>query len=197
MNSCYRHFEDLITIGLRDPPPSSRHHHPRQQQQHQPLKIKFQNLSADDCSAWAWATIQGNIPADYHNAYNYGWYAYRMLYDIRSNNSDIYAIRMEHLHHDWSVVDQMLGGDGIVPSALHQRQNAAQIKPLLRVRNPHAFSEEGRRNLCRALCEEIQVYKQLLVRAIDLSEEDVTTSLEELQQQCPEETSIKPRSCSY
>lgn len=133
------------------------------------------------------------MPADYHNAYNYDWYAHRMLYDRRSNNSDIFALRMEHLPEDWAVVDKLLGGDGVLPASLATPQNSAQKKPL-RV-SSHATTLEGQHNLCRALCDEIQIYKLLLLHAVNLTPSDLETSLAELRHQCPEETSLQPRVC--
>ena len=184
LNACYQRFEDLTVVGLGFPrPPSS-----------QLLRVGL-DLSPRECSHWAWATVLGDAPADYHNAYNYDWYAHRMLYDYRSNNSDIFALRMEHLTEDWVVVDRLLGGDGVLPSSLVTPQNTAHKKPL-RV-SSHSTTEEGQRNLCRALCDEIQVYKLLLAHAINLQKEDLETSLEELRQECPEETSIEPRICPH
>ena len=168
--------------GLSGPPPPL----------NQKVKIGM-NLTAEECSAWAWGTVRGILPADYHNAFNYDWYAYRMLFDPRSNQSDIYALRTEHLAKDWVTIDRMLGGDGSVPENLIVPQNSANHKDL-RVTDHHT-TEVGVRNLCRALCEEIQIYKQLLARAVNLGPEDLAESMEELRRQCPEEVDINPRKC--
>lgn len=55
------------------------------------------------------------------------------------------------------------------------------------------ISDQGRLNLCRALCQEIQVYKMLLKTAVNLNEADVQTSLRELN--CPGELDPEPRDC--
>lgn len=135
------------------------------------------------------------MPADYHNAYNYDWYAHRLLHDPINKESDVFVLRVEHLEQDWTTVDKMLGGDGSFPATMATKQNSASIKPL-RITN-HNTTDVGIQNLCRALCDEIQVYKQLLVRAINLEAEDIDASMEELRQQCPEETDILPRECYY
>lgn len=184
LNSCYQHFEHLTTVGLSYPrPPMS-----------QPLKVGT-NLSALECSYWAWTAVQGHMPADYHNAWNYDWYAHRLLYDPRVNTSDIFALRIEHLEQDWGTVDKMLGGDGSFPTTMANRQNWAEMKPL-RISN-HSTTDQGTLNLCRALCDEIQMYKRLLLRSVNLKPEDLKQSIEELQQTCPEETDIDPRECRY
>lgn len=182
LNSCYRHFEHLTTIGLGFPQP----------RKNQRLKVGT-NLTAKECSQWAWATVQGTLPADYHNTFNYDWYAHRMLFDSRSNTSDILALRMEHLEQDWTTIDRMLGGDGAFPAPLSKKQNSAELKQY-RVSN-HNTTSIGIQNLCRALCEEIQVYKQLLTRAINLGAPELEISLQELRNQCPEEVDLLPRQC--
>lgn len=134
------------------------------------------------------------MPADYHNAFNYDWYAHRLLRDPRNTEADVFVLRVEHLEQDWSTVDRLLGGTGKFPGTLKSRQNDASIKPL-RVAH-HNTTDVGLQNLCRALCEEIQIYKQFLLRAANLQEEDLEASMQELRQQCPEEIDIQPRVCS-
>ena len=184
LNSCYQHFEHLTTIGLSFPRPPLT----------QPLRVGT-NLSALECSHWAWAAVQGNMPADYHNSWNYDWYAHRIFNNRHLKESDVFALRVEHLEQDWSTVDEMLGGDGSVPVTLASKQNSAEIKPLT-IAN-HNTTDIGTLNLCRALCDEIQVYKQLLLRSVNLSPEDVEESIAELRESCPEERDIYPRECNY
>jgi hypothetical protein len=135
------------------------------------------------------------MPADYHNSWNYDWYAHRIFNNRHLKESDLFALRVEHLEQDWSTVDKMLGGDGSVPATLASKQNSADIKPLT-ISN-HNTTDIGTLNLCRALCDEIQVYKQLLLRSVNLSPADVRESIAELRESCPEETDIYPRECNY
>lgn len=182
LSGCYKHFEHLTHVGLSFARPSP----------NQPLRVGT-NLSATECSHWAWAAVLGNMPADYHNAYNYDWYAHRLLRDPQNAYADVFVLRVEHLEQDWTTVDRLLGGTGEYPSTLKSRQNDASIKPL-RVSN-HNTTDVGLQNLCRALCEEIQIYKQFLLRAVNLQPEDLEESMKELRRQCPEELSIQPRVC--
>lgn len=41
--------------------------------------------------------------------------------------------------------------------------------------------------LCHVLCNEIQVYKDIIRRAVNLNREDVTNSMEDLRKTCPKE----------
>jgi hypothetical protein len=59
------------------------------------------------------------------------------------------------------------------------------------VRNKHEdskLSDEGRTNLCSALCEEIQVYKKLLIMAHNFDESQIRESIAEVVDVCPRET---------
>jgi hypothetical protein len=186
--ACFRKWDDLVTIGLAGSRPPLT----------EGLRVG-RNLTEEECSQWAWATIQGYIPADYHNVWNYDWYAHRVL-DNRGNSvavpgREVLALRIEHLADDWASIDKYLGGTGEVPPSLLKKENAATDKHL-RVLN-QTMSPNGIQNLCRALCDEIQVYKRLLLNAVNLNSHDLQESQLQLRQYCPEETSIVPRECDY
>lgn len=214
--SCFETWDDLVTQGL-GPIESSR--------KNTKLKIGG-NLTQEQCSQWAWAAVQGAIPASYHNYYNYDWYAHHMMIEDdlvkdgdvngseytdninkrRSDDKELFVIRAEHLQDDWIVINQMLSGSttwnnfdnnsssfDVPPVSLQERQNAAQRKDLI-VYNKTS-SRDGITNLCRALCREIQIYKALIRRAVNLQAKDWEISLRELQAVCPNETSLQPRSC--
>ena len=83
----------------------------------------------------------------------------------------------------------MLGGDGNVPSHLWGNDSSQKDLP---VKNK-TVSEKGHHNLCQALCYEIQIYKHILVRAVNLNDADVKESLRELN--CPDDLTPKFRFC--
>ena len=136
----------------------------------------------------------------WHNTYNYN-FTYGPLVHGTKKSGDrriaIYAIRTEHLEEDWSAIDRILGGgrgesddDSKNGAALHD----AVASPRKNSWNETAsfpdktLSVKGRSNLCRVLCDEIQIYKGLLRLAININEEHENESLEELLHTCPEET---------
>ena len=49
------------------------------------------------------------------------------------------------------------------------------------------LSLDGRKNLCRALCDEIQLYKRLLNSATNLDAKMKQASMDELLRSCPNE----------
>jgi hypothetical protein len=58
------------------------------------------------------------------------------------------------------------------------------------------LSPLARELLCEALCDEIQVYKRILRRAVNLGAADVRESLDELRRTCPREADL-PGACLY
>jgi len=105
-----------------------------------------------------------------------------------------FALRTEHLAHDWDALDEALGGGhGLyVNGTVRFSTKAGTVRS---AKHDTSLSEKSRKNLCYALCEDIQAYKQLLHDAINLNELQVGQSLDELISSCPEETR-EVRDCS-
>lgn len=189
LGTCYDTFDHLASIGLNGnrPPFGSK----------QSILRVATNLTADECSDWAWATITGKVPASYHNAFNYDWYFAPML-EKEYINSEVFVLRVEHLDYDWGVIDKMVGGDGktlagdVMPASIGANVNVAKDKDLP-VRNS-TLSALGWKNLCTAMCHEFQTYKMMLKRAVNLNDEDMKESIEEVRQICPGET-FEMREC--
>jgi hypothetical protein len=83
---------------------------------------------------------------------------------------------------DWNSIEDMLGGQQM--SKTLTKENVSEKRSEVAT-----ISDRARRNLCVALRQEIQVYKDLLERAENLSEKQVAESLRELQESCPDGTS--------
>ena len=79
----------------------------------------------------------------------------------------------------------MLGGDGIIPLFYKNYKVNPTSKYNLTVTDKTVI-DKGMQNLCWALCEEIQISKRIMVRAINLSREDTMKSIVELRAVCPE-----------
>jgi hypothetical protein len=126
------------------------------------------------------------VPASFHNVWNYEWYLHYLL-DRKAGGKDleIFLLRIEHLDEDWSNLDSFLGGTGSPLPKSRSHNNDASEKQL--AVSDRYISAEGMKNLCRALCREIQVYKQILSIADNLSKEQVEESLRELSETCPKE----------
>ena len=173
--ACYPTLDSLATVGLAGQRPSDG----------EILKIGH-DLGEDQCRLWAWAAVRGRVPASFHNVWNYEWYLHYLL-DRKAGGKDleIFLLRIEHLDEDWSNLDSFLGGTGSPLPKSRSHNNDASEKQL--AVSDRYISAEGMKNLCRALCREIQVYKQILSIADNLSKEQVEESLRELSETCPKE----------
>ena len=187
LGTCYESFDELASFGLSGSRPSDSGK----------LRIAT-NLSTDECSDWAWAIVTGEIPASYHNAFNFDWYFAPML-EEQYQKSELFVVRVEHLDNDWQAVDRIVGGDGktlpgdVMPGGAESKVNVAADMNLP-VSNS-TLSPLGWRNLCRAMCHEMQIYKMMLKRASNLNEDDVKESIKEVREICPEETQEIRREC--
>ena len=136
--------------------------------------------SNNKCQQLAWGVASGEIPCMWHNAMGYSYYR-NVIEKVTSIESlHLLAMRAEHLQEDWDSLEQMFGGrltnSTNFESALNKSKKPAQN-----------LSQEGMRNLCRALCREIQVYKDFLFRAKNLNATQRQESIAELLHVCPEE----------
>ena len=121
----------------------------------------------------------------------------------------LYTLRTEHLEEDWNEINVLLGGSANTYRRVHKndwrriynstrddpkQQNAQhprQHQNVDQVSDPdttRTLSALGRSNLCRALCEEIQIYKKMLRLAVNLHDQHWNASLDELLRTCPQET---------
>lgn len=172
---CYPYLNDMAEIGLAGPRPSPT----------RPLRIA-QNIPEEECRHWAWAYTQGYQSGTFHNMYNLDWYSAPAL----EEGKEIFALRVEHLDQDWTTVDRILGGTGALPEQMHL--NDANDNSKILIHNT-TLSREGYLNMCKVMCEEIQVYKRVLTGAKNLQAVDVRASLDELD--CPDDMDPAPRIC--
>jgi hypothetical protein len=126
------------------------------------------------CRDRAHAAIQGTERFGYHAFFNYGYY-----YLPTPRNATIIVARTEHLVEDWNSIEAVLGGRSDVIDEF-QKQNS---KP--KSDADKYLSDELRSLLCEALCSEIQVYKMVLRKAVNLDSVQLQLSHDELHASCP------------
>lgn len=143
----------------------------------------------ESCKRRARHAIKGTRGYCCHNKYNYGFFN-----DQIGPSKRIIAIRTEHLLDDWNSIERMLGGTQSLNVTFIRRNVSRPTEAKNDVNKQQQISQKARRNLCNALCEEIQIYKKFLNRAENLGKEQVDTSLQEIQETCPQETK-EIRSC--
>ena len=100
----------------------------------------------------------------------------------KTKDPRIIVLRTEQLEQDWRSIEvDVLNGPEPFDKSFtfpHKHASAKEERDLY-------LSEESTRNICRALCEEIQVYKRILIRAENLDENDFVESMKVLAQHCP------------
>lgn len=134
-----------------------------------------------ECRRKARQALQGVKEFVPHWFFNFQYYYEFISQDVLRGK--MLVIRNEHIVDDWNSIEGMLGG--------HNNVMDPSLLPANNVHNKNStdlyLSEDSRFALCKALCNEIQVYKAILRSALNLMEEDVHISLEELRLQCPVE----------
>ena len=178
---CYSNMSALATHGL------------------QPLReVKATKPPNMTCPERAWAAITGARAFSYHEWYNYEHY-WNALYEKRqmlskNNNSTarLVVLRTEHIDEDWASITSS--------EPLHRHVNRGPksqngLRASTTRANPfQQWPTTAKENLCRALCDEMQRYKNFLKRAENLNADQVIGSIQELQQDCPDET-MEERRC--
>jgi len=134
--------------------------------------------TSSTCRKRAHSALVGATQYIPHWFFNYQYY-----YEFLPNDSDILVIRNEHIVQDYNGIEYMLGGyddvlnDSLLPENNVHTKNATDMY----------LSDESKIVLCQVLCNEIQFYKKILMKAKNFMEEDIMISMEELKLQCPVE----------
>lgn len=107
-------------------------------------------------------------------------------------NATLMVIRTEHLVDDWNSVEAYLSahkisGDKTEKPFVADERHFKDSNKSDKTEADKYLSEEARALLCSALCREIQTYKEILSRAVNLRPEDLAVSLQELNVSCPKE----------
>ncbi|KAL3784451.1 hypothetical protein HJC23_002495 [Cyclotella cryptica] len=130
------------------------------------------------CRLRASQAIEGSAHFENHLYFNYQYHLEAVPKDAR-----IITIRTEHLIDDWNTAEFTVGGDKNVfgeDQTLIPRINVNDSTD-----KEKYLSDESRVLICEKLCNEIQVYKQILKVSVNLIEEQIQESISELKLSCP------------
>jgi len=156
---CFDQVDDLATVGLKE--------------------------NKGSCSRVAHRCIRGNYVRCHHMYLNYHFYTNELLQQESKNSKEIFVLRTEHFWEDWQSINSMLDGSNITRTKHHTHRERRKNKILVTNRT---ISKEGMSNACRVLCEEIQLYKKLIEKAVNLNKHDKMISFIELNKTCPTQT---------
>jgi hypothetical protein len=203
---CYNNFVDLVVDGL-----SVRHFlvHDNTTTTSEVNLETATTIANMTCPQRAWAAILGAREFSYHEWYNYEYYwtvlqtHHSRLFANNSSSSSspaLIVLRTEHLLEDWKKVSKEelyrqvnqagTRGNVVLPQNDTTKQSYSHQERDARMLEGSSFWK----NLCCAVCPELQVYKQILHKAQNLNNSEVRESIDEIQAYCPEETN-QIRSC--
>jgi hypothetical protein len=144
------------------------------------LGLSDTGTASNLCKRRAKLAILGKEAFGMHLNLNYGYYTNETLTD---EGKKVLVIRTEHMDDDRNSAEVVLGGQPEAVTFPHRNQAKSS-----KAHQDSFLSKNSQRALCRALCNEIQIYKGLLHKALNLKVEQVKESLAELAASCPVET---------
>lgn len=158
--------------------------------------------NATECQRLAYKVASGQelCGCSGHNSLGYKHY-HQMMQKLTQSNITytLLAIRTEQLAEDWDKLEgafqRHYNTEPGLNGTVRFRTRSGIVQKTLNGTKPTTLSRQGRLNLCRALCQEVQVYKELLFAAENLDEAQVNESLSQLVASCPEET-FEIRNCT-
>ena len=100
------------------------------------------------------------------------------------SNKEVFIIRTKSLWQDWVTVNNLLGAaeDVPIPDSINEGKVINSQAKLPVTSN---LSDEGRDSLCKLLRNEYILYIDLLNRAVNLSDDDIKSALDDAYKNCP------------
>ena len=143
----------------------------------------------NECQQLARNLISGIGPGIFEHTHitrNYKFYTSELL--SQSKNKNIYVLRTDHLKDDWiNTAEDLIQKSGISTKVYEEEVHVTHRNGKSPVVTSREISKDGAKNACFFLCSEIQLYKRLLDRAINLNADDRSKSLKDLARYCPKE----------
>jgi hypothetical protein len=187
---CYGSFVDLVAIGLRPLALAKANN------QSVVVSVSVAKPVDMTCPERAWAAILGVRAFSYHEWYNYEYYwtgmhnhGYNNNNNNNNTNQSLKVLRTEHLQEDWATISTETLFRPVNRRKSNQTSTTTSTTIMQLLDNKEAME-----NLCRALCPEIQIYKEILQHADNLDDAQHRESIQEVQALCPFET-VAVREC--
>jgi Sulfotransferase family len=141
-------------------------------------------VSAESCTDLAKAAFNGRV-----KIYNHLFFSFQRILSFipEVHKQMIYAMRQEHLWHDWTTVNEKLGQSK--PVSIPEEGNRIRNMAILEVQHQLPVTRDlnplGAVSLCNALKQEYRAYFRLLKRAKNLSPDDLEQSIAHAKRNCP------------
>lgn len=131
-----------------------------------------------ECRKLARDLVQGkpHQKAFKHMEFNYEYYASRAAWSFP--DKEIFVLRTEHEHNDTLALDRYLGGTG----RSFQQERRESYGSANYAKAP--VSQDAYHKLCCVLEKDLDIYLDILDRAVNLSEEQKEATVVSLQKKC-------------
>jgi hypothetical protein len=177
---CFDDMNDLSQIGLKQA-----WEYNSTNTETQPERESSDPNISPKCAKRAWNAITGKVGYEYHNFYNYRYYRDWVDHVMGPTNYTILVIRSEHLEEDWSRLEELYNHKQGSTNMIVKGKQDDYFATVQRHKSNSSLSPDSYLNLCRALCQEIQIYSFLLKGAINLTPQQLQQSMDELHAKCP------------
>jgi len=177
-DGCYPNVQEFVDCATNDEPPSENDLYNTRIMFMEKAKMHFEQVTLncrETCKEIAAATSR----YIHHVRVNYEAY----LKELPSDK-EVFVIRTKSLWQDWVKVNNLLGSpkDVAIPDSINEGK-VVNTQDKLPVRSN--LSNEGRESLCKLLRNEYILYIDLLNRAVNLSDSDIKSALDDVHKNCP------------
>ena len=138
-------------------------------------------VGMEKCKKWAFKAIRGRDGT--YNSPSHWYYNYQYYYEAIPSDSNILVIRNDHMEEDIRGIEDGFGcreNERLKITKAMNKNTWSHKKDLY-------LSDESISILCHTMCNEIQVYKKILRRALNMQEDIIRMSLLDLKSKCPKE----------
>ena len=144
----------------------------------QKKNLREEGETSDRCNRWALDAVQGSDES--YESRSLVCYNYQYYFEAVPSDSTILVIRNDHIQEDIRSAEDLFGC---------QEQERLELAKSMNTNtwsdpDDLYLSDESISILCQALCNEIQVYKKILHRALNISQDQLQVSLIELKAKC-------------
>jgi hypothetical protein len=132
-----------------------------------------------DCHSLGWNVLTGKRTANLVTHLNFNYQSYMNFTLDKFPDKEVMVVRTEYLWEDIAKLDVFLGGTGEFQKAGHQFDHGRSTYVV-----KSKLTTEGKQNFCKALQDELAVYRMLIERAVNLDATEKGETLDALRKDC-------------
>ena len=144
--------------------------------------LRKEGGGTDRCKAWARESLQGREGGS-RDGPDHWYYNYQYYLEGIPSDAKLLTVRNEHIEEDVRSIEDLFDCPEEERLTLSNRMNTNTWAD----QDDMYLSADSTYLLCDALCNEIQIYKEILDRSLNLSQDQLQDSLTELVAKCPRE----------